>query len=103
MKNNEIVVLIRDNDQLLEGLIDQVPLQAADKDEALKAAGQRLVLAMKDAKEATSHDNAIRALAEVGQVIDTLDMLLDREISKSRVMINKTFGGYDKLLTIVKK
>lgn len=103
MSKPDIVVLIRDNDQLLEGLSDQVPLIAENKDEALKAAGQRLVFAMNDAKAATSHDNAIRNLAEIAQLIDTLDMLLDREISKSRVMLNKTFGGYDKLLTIVRK
>ena len=67
-----------------------------DKDERIATTTKALMKAMDTVLNSTSHDNAIRNLAELKELLDVMDMLQGREISRSQVNLRETFGGYDK-------
>ena len=46
-------------------------------------------------KKSTSEESAIKELAEMKELIDVMDYLVDRKISRRQVELRKDFGGYD--------
>lgn len=92
-------ILVRDRDQLIDSSLT-VPFDQNTKEEALDAAARRLLMLFEEAKHATSHDNALKVLADIRELIEAVDRLHEREVSYLQLSLRDTFGSYDKLLSI---
>lgn len=73
-------------------------IQANNTDEAIDIVGKEILFLIDDFKEkANSMDSAVVILSDLQEVLNVLDILLDRSLSKKRLELTKEYGGYDKL------
>lgn len=65
------------------------------QDEKVAAAAAAFSQKLEETSNSLSHDNALKNIAELKELIDVLDCLHGRDISRLQLTLRKTWGGYD--------
>ena len=84
---SEYLELVRDG--------EESSISCGDNRERMAQATKALLVRIDLLKKSTSEESAIKELAEMKELIDVMDYLVDRKISRRQVELRKDFGGYD--------
>lgn len=84
---SEYLELVRDG--------EESSISCGDNRERMAQATKALLIKIDKLKKSTSEESAIKELAEMKELIDVMDYLVDRKISRRQVELRKDFGGYD--------